>query len=754
MRALYGQVCEVMSVFSKHIFQSVIDPLLGKRVGLVNFALDVADQFSIEATRKLLNALHVDYSNLSRADIRAGKLGGDIQEIIVSGSGAIATQNTRFKETKSLLMQSRIPITLLPLPGIQFKEVLNGFSKVYVSTQLDKQRFPDSLLAPPCFLGYPEPIPDCGIEYDTGVYLSKSYFGFGQYQELSLADPMEVCKSTMDIFAIASKFETVVTNQLFLCVASILLGRKTVLLAPPDSYTYSFYQTWLSEYCECRCGIGQIQDDTELLRNSLYQTLCQRPGGISSWSDMPFRENGYILGEFGDGVRLINADGIRLGVPNESAQIVWQLCDGNTPIDEMVDLLYEAYSVSKVDIANDVLKAISTFQSMGAVGVRAGAEINGSGNPQNLSFTGAKNLQLAIEQKKIVGDEQVWRASLEGGPWEKPCNFWLSVPLRDLEFDCELADPFVLLSVGIAMRLGKDLDIIGAPVSYDLIENLWNFQQAWALWRRAYQRVHIQAEEVHSVRAGDSNIATFSGGVDSCYTIYQSVVADAIPFSPTISSIVTIHGFDISLSDQRSFDQAVSNNRKLLKGLNLGLIRVKTNAKEFVNNWLDDHGLILGAVLNLFSGNFGGGIISGTLPYNQLYPLGSNVVTDRLMGRKGFDIQHFGSGATRVDKIKALKNWPAVDKYLRVCWQKFISENNCGECKKCITTAIIYDLFNSNPQCLQGSLDTHTLSKMLENESLGRLDWYDLNCVVEEATRLQLDKWWLPQLKAAVLKYG
>jgi len=55
---------------------------------------------------------------------------------------------------------------------------------------------------------------------------------------------------------------------------------------------------------------------------------------------------------------------------NESAAVVWQLCDGNRSIREIVDMLAEAYPGARDELSVDVMEAVERLEREGALRIK------------------------------------------------------------------------------------------------------------------------------------------------------------------------------------------------------------------------------------------------------------------------------------------------------------------------------------------------------------------------------------------------
>ena len=87
---------------------------------------------------------------------------------------------------------------------------------------------------------------------------------------------------------------------------------------------------------------------------------------------------------------------------------------------------------------------------------------------------------------------------------------WFDIESNEDQYYDQLADPFLLVTLMYAMRLGRAIKISGAPISSGLIPNLWEFQQAWSSWRRKLNQVDISGTEISVDNVNSDSIVTFS----------------------------------------------------------------------------------------------------------------------------------------------------------------------------------------------------------------------------------------------------
>lgn len=286
----------------------------------------------------------------------------------------------------------------------------------------------------------------------------------------------------------------------------------------------------------------------------------------------------------------------------------------------------------------------------------------------------------------MSGDEVVVSATVER-PGGERSRLWYRVPRECREAITPLADPFVLGILFFAMKEGQDIIVAGA-LSSSLIDNLERFQAQWHAWRpRWYNSVAISAtkdyDEVRTA-AEPATLLAFSGGVDSCFsalTLRRSEGASEA--SPGTGLMV--HGFDIPLAEQRTFNRAADNSEQMLASLEMRLLRMSTNFREIPQRWEDAHGAGIASCLTLVGEGYSTGLIgSGPSDRALVLPYGSNPITDPLLSGGAIRIVHSGTEFSRLEKIRQISSWDEATRRLRVCWEGPSLDANCCRCEKCI----------------------------------------------------------------------
>ena len=83
--------------------------------------------------------------------------------------------------------------------------------------------------------------------------------------------------------------------------------------------------------------------------------------------DRPSRQTDYRLEKMENELLLFDPGNNKILYCNETATLIWQLCDGQRNIQEITDLLAGAYPEAVDTMAEDVKSVIEMFQQHGAV---------------------------------------------------------------------------------------------------------------------------------------------------------------------------------------------------------------------------------------------------------------------------------------------------------------------------------------------------------------------------------------------------
>ncbi|WP_083634567.1 hypothetical protein [Saccharicrinis aurantiacus] len=258
--------------------------------------------------------------------------------------------------------------------------------------------------------------------------------------------------------------------------------------------------------------------------------------------------------------------------------------------------------------------------------------------------------------------------------------------------DC---DNYLVALIFDAMAEKRDI-IIEGSISKQLLINLKEYIECWVRWQPdLLSNISISADEIRDDNLINSNcISAYSGGVDATFSVWKSHKNKGRDDSHVITSCAFIHGFDIPIHDQDSFNKALHSAENTLSELKLNVIPIKTNFREVTKyNWEHTHACGLVSALSVLKKCFGICIVGSSGPYKNLtIPWGSNPITDHLLSSGDFTIVHDGAAYDRVEKSEYIKDWDNGIKNLRVCWEGDHKGANCGICEKCIRTKVIFHM--------------------------------------------------------------
>ena len=343
-----------------------------------------------------------------------------------------------------------------------------------------------------------------------------------------------------------------------------------------------------------------------------------------------------------------------------------------------------------------------------------------------------------------------------------PEKLWYSIRNSKYSNYHNYADPFLIGLLPVAMKLGEPIKVEGT-VSSSLAHGISQYQQilnTW--WPQVFNKVSVSYQHIdgRNKETRPNGVGcTFSGGVDSFYTLYNQL-ADEQPIEDyQLTHALMINGFDqVTDFDNDGTSNALFNQYSpLLNDLGVELIMLDSNLKFFRDAVFSKPELVLSFGSPLIScahacshifGRFG---LSGHATYSHadLKPLGSHPVLDHHLSTDQLQIMHIGADASRSDKLVYLADKKEVQQSVRVCFGdvKFNNDTghvvNCGECEKCvrtITTLSIIDkldkyqtfpLKNKIEVYQQPALQARTQEMFLYDnyklaESLGKKHWRDV----------------------------
>jgi hypothetical protein len=192
-------------------------------------------------------------------------------------------------------------------------------------------------------------------------------------------------------------------------------------------------------------------------------------------------------------------------------------------------------------------------------------------------------------------------------------------------------------------------------------------------------------------RAGHACGTAFSGGVDSFFTLYRHLQERERYPSHVVRYALFVHGFDIPLSDERSYRTAFEAYEQVLAEHGVTLVGVITNLREFVGHadWNMSHGSALCGTAMTLSPVLRRFFVPSSKSYGTLEPWGSDPLIDALLSTDDFQVIHDGAAYTRFEKLQAMQSWDVIRPLLRTCYEEVDGLRNCGRCRNCRRTMFV-----------------------------------------------------------------
>src|SRR5262249_15988152 len=157
-----------------------------------------------------------------------------------------------------------------------------------------------------------------------------------------------------------------------------------------------------------------------------------------------------------------------------------------------------------------------------------------------------------------------------------------------------------------------------------------------------YHRVEIVADaERERAPRGGGAVAAFSGGLDSCFTVFRHATGRVGRLTQRPLAGLMIHGFDIPLDEVDTFARASVPAATLLRRVGVPLHTMATNFQELGLEWTQVFAAAIVSGLMFLQETYGTGLLASAVPYDRLIvPLGANPITDPLMSSDSFRVVH------------------------------------------------------------------------------------------------------------------
>ncbi len=329
-------------------------------------------------------------------------------------------------------------------------------------------------------------------------------------------------------------------------------------------------------------------------------------------------------------------------------------------------------------------------------------------------------------------------------------ELWYRLPASYESFLSDLSDPFLLASLFPAMQQARDIHVHGR-VSTSLIDHLGQYLDVWHKWEPGgFSKIDIRAEElVASPQPKNPFTAMmFSGGLDSCHTLWKHTLDPDTKSQRKPKFALFVHGFDIPLEKEDAYEDYYPKAKEITDSVDVGLIRVQTNFRKIIGNWVNSHGLALASCLHLFGGRCTAGLIASSHTYDSLrLPWGSNPVTDPLMSSDQLRIINDGGECGRWQKAATIAKWPLAIKHLRVCYEREGLDHNCGVCDNCCFTALSFAASGSEIPSAMNTGSAREVVAQFRTMPLGDIALLRIQELIAYAKDMGVRDAWLSELR-------
>jgi hypothetical protein len=300
--------------------------------------------------------------------------------------------------------------------------------------------------------------------------------------------------------------------------------------------------------------------------------------------------------------------------------------------------------------------------------------------------------EISLENGEVLLSARIETSNRSAG---LPDTLWYAFPERYHRFVSRRADPFLTALILVAQTMGESLHLKG-ETSPRLLLGMNEYLQIFHHWDpTVYQRIEITSDKITPAPPAlvkDQYASLFSGGVDSFFTLHQSMYPKVGQAEFPLTHGLFMQGSaDIPLALPDKYRILSERYSRLYTELGLELITARTNLMQFsahrvpFNSFLEAPTVSCAMVLNpLLSGLF--------TPAGQLYRRYKLTTTGPLTAHynstESFETKSSGGATPRLKKMEVIADWEPVQKNLRVCFG-FSSKGkttNCSRCSKCMRT--------------------------------------------------------------------
>ena len=307
---------------------------------------------------------------------------------------------------------------------------------------------------------------------------------------------------------------------------------------------------------------------------------------------------------------------------------------------------------------------------------------------------------MIIHNTEIITDGEyatAWsKIELEKPQDNFPEYLWYRVPNQYADYLTAQSDAFLVAGLLAGMYFGEDIfvkGIVSPRLAYHLTEYQYILNFRFPEYLRQVNIVYdrIQPSSRHPTGVG----TTFSGGVDSLYTLWKHLPQNQTNPDYQVSHALFIKGFDILHREKENYLLLYDRYVKQLKKIGVVLVPLETNTLGVLHMRMPLSylfGPIIVAAGIALAGLHRVFYVPSSWDYSCLKKRShaSDPLVDGLLSTDELSIIHHGAMQRRVDKVEEIADWELAQNVLWVCLEaKFEPQKwNCSRCEKCVRTMI------------------------------------------------------------------
>lgn len=287
-------------------------------------------------------------------------------------------------------------------------------------------------------------------------------------------------------------------------------------------------------------------------------------------------------------------------------------------------------------------------------------------------------------------------SGLADRPAGESVEMWWEVPGQDALPEPAVLDQMVASCVIPALLRGQDIDVRGPLSRMALVQLplLAATRHDWGV-KGPRREIALRAAAVLDpppVTVPPRAVLTFSGGVDSFYSLLWRTRPTATPAEPPLAAAVLSLGFDIPRAQEAAFERHRAKLAPVLERRGVVLHVVHSNARELgLSHWDYVAMPMISAALSQFSHLYAWGIVGGARSYPlTTVPTIQSPLVDCAVSGDWFSVAADGVGIGRTDKVALICEHPDALAALRVCYDEGSADfaRNCCRCGKCHRTML------------------------------------------------------------------